>query len=103
MIFTAPCLFDGMKQAQKYNSEPLHCPDRSTDGADIDMSVIVPVHNVEEYLPACIDSLRRQDGIHLEIILVNDGSTDRSGTVADRYGMLDSRIRIMIQSFGDFR
>ena len=63
----------------------------------IDMTVIVPVYNTEEYLPVCIDSLIRQDELCLEIILINDGSTDRSGSIADQYAGQDSRIKVIHQ------
>ena len=63
----------------------------------INMSVIVPVYNVEDYLDSCIDSLKRQCDLNLEIILVNDGSTDSSGAIADQYGLHDSRIKIIHQ------
>lgn len=49
------------------------------------VSVIVPVYNVEEYLSDCIESLLIQGDIHLEIILVNDGSTDNSEKIAQEY------------------
>lgn len=50
-----------------------------------DVSVIVPIYNVEEYLPDCIDSLLDQGDIDLEIIMIDDGSTDGSGRIADDY------------------
>lgn len=50
-----------------------------------DVSVIVPVYNVEEYLEACLDSLLRQGDINIEVIMIDDGSTDSSGAIADRY------------------
>jgi len=49
------------------------------------LSVIVPVYNVEKYLEECVDSLLNQTLQDLEIFLVDDGSTDRSGEIADRY------------------
>ena len=51
----------------------------------MDISVIVPVYNVEAYLPECIDSLLHQGDLRLEVILINDGSTDRSGAIAEEY------------------
>ena len=58
----------------------------------INMSVIVPIYNVEEYLPICIESLINQRNLRLEIILVNDGSTDRSGVIANQYANQYERI-----------
>lgn len=54
-------------------------------GARPKVSVIVPVYNVEKYLPKCLDSLVRQTLDDLEIIVIDDGSTDGSGAIADRY------------------
>lgn len=51
----------------------------------IDISVIVPVYNVEDYLEECLDSLLRQGDVNLEVIMIDDGSTDSSGEIADRY------------------
>jgi glycosyltransferase involved in cell wall biosynthesis len=65
-----------------------------------DMSVIVPVYNIEDYLPGCIESLIHQDGLRLEFVLVNDGSTDSSGTIADQYAQQDSRIRVIHRENG---
>lgn len=52
---------------------------------NIDISVIVPIYNVEEYLEECLDSLLNQTKENIEIIMVDDGSTDRSGEIADAY------------------
>ena len=52
---------------------------------DIQVSVIVPIYNVESYLPTCLDSLLNQTLPHLEVLLVNDGSTDRSAAIAREY------------------
>lgn len=50
-----------------------------------DISIIVPVYNVEEYLGECLDSLQNQGNISCEVIIVDDGSTDSSGEIADEY------------------
>ena len=62
------------------------------------LSVIVPVYNVEKYLPACLDSLLKQIGFDIEIILVDDGSTDASSEICNEYSKRDSRIRILHES-----
>jgi glycosyltransferase involved in cell wall biosynthesis len=67
----------------------------------IDLSVIIPIYNVENYLPECIDSVIHQAGLRLEIILVDDGSTDRSGDIADQYAQKDSRIKVIHQENGE--
>ncbi len=61
------------------------------------VSVIVPVYNVEPYLRRCIDSLMNQTLQNIEIILVDDGSTDRSGNICDEYATKDSRICVIHQ------
>ena len=61
----------------------------------IDISVIVPVYNVEDLLPRCIESIMSQTKKSLEIILVNDGATDNSGAVCDEYAKKDERIRVI--------
>lgn len=58
------------------------------------VSVIVPVYNVEKYLPRCLDSLVKQSYKNLEILLVDDGSGDSSGEICDAYAFKDSRIRV---------
>lgn len=64
------------------------------------ISVIVPVYNVEAYLPQCLDSITAQDHKDLEIILIDDGSTDSSGAICDAYAEKDSRIRVIHQKNG---
>ena len=60
------------------------------------LSVIVPVYSVEKYLEECVDSLLNQTIKDLEIFLVDDGSTDRSGEIADRYaGDFPDRVRTL--------
>lgn len=64
------------------------------------ISVIVPIYNVEDYLPRCIDSLINQTYTNLDIILINDGSKDRSGDICDQYAKNDPRIRVIHQPNG---
>ncbi|MDO3659725.1 glycosyltransferase [Bacillus sp. C28GYM-DRY-1] len=64
------------------------------------VSIIVPMYNVEPFIKECIDSLRRQTLSDIEIILVNDGSPDRSGEIAEDYAKRDSRIRVIHQANG---
>jgi glycosyltransferase involved in cell wall biosynthesis len=64
------------------------------------ISVIVPCYKVEHYLPRCIDSLLRQTYKNLEVILVDDGSPDRSGEICDTYAKKDSRIFVIHKANG---
>ncbi len=64
------------------------------------ISIIVPVYNVESYLEKCINSIINQSYKNLEIILVNDGSKDRSGEICDFYASKDDRIKIINKSNG---
>ena len=61
------------------------------------ISVIVPVYNVADYLDACITSIQRQTYFNLEILLIDDGSTDESGHMCDNYVLDDKRIRVIHQ------
>ncbi len=62
------------------------------------VSIIVPVYNVENYLRECVNSLIGQTYQDLEIILVDDGSMDRSGEICEEYSRNDARIRVFHQS-----
>lgn len=64
------------------------------------ISIIVPVYNVEPYLAECIDSLVNQTYPHLEILLVDDGSTDGSGQICDDYAQKDARIKVIHKKNG---
>ena len=64
------------------------------------ISVIVPVYNVAAYLPECLDSILSQDYDKLEVILIDDGSTDDSGAICDAYARRDGRIRVIHQKNG---
>ena len=59
------------------------------------LSVIIPVYQAEQVLEKCIDSVLAQSFQDLEIILVDDGSTDRSGVICDNYAKQDSRIKVI--------
>ncbi len=71
-------------------------------GGDSDglVSVVVPVYNVEEFLEVCVDSIRNQTYGLLEIILVDDGSTDYSGKMCDNYEIADNRIKVIHKENG---
>lgn len=57
------------------------------------LSIIVPVYNVENHLKSCVDSILNQSFKDFELFLVDDGSTDYSGTICDQYALLDDRIK----------
>lgn len=61
------------------------------------VSIVVPVYNVRDYVEECLDSIINQTYKNIEILLVDDGSTDGSGEVCDEYAKKDSRIRVFHQ------
>ena len=62
-----------------------------------EISVIIPVYNVEKYLSKCLESICNQSFRDIEIICVNDGSTDSSLDILNDYALTDSRIKIIDQ------
>lgn len=61
------------------------------------ISVIIPIYNVEKYLKESIESVRKQIYSDLQIILIDDGSTDQSGVICDEYAKIDDRIVVVHQ------
>ena len=61
------------------------------------ISVVIPAYNVQKYLSACLDSVINQTYHNLEIIVINDGSTDSTGTICDDYARKDTRIKVIHQ------
>ena len=64
------------------------------------ISVIVPVYNVERYLRRCVDSILHQTYQDLEVLLVDDGSTDASGAICDEYAAQEERVTAVHQKNG---
>ena len=64
------------------------------------VSIIVPVYNVEKYLNKCIDSIITQNFSDFELILVDDGSLDNCGVICDEYAAKDSRIKVIHKENG---
>lgn len=64
------------------------------------ISIIVPIYNVEEYLPKCIDSILAQTLTEFELILVDDGTPDNSGKICDEYAKKDNRIKVIHKENG---
>ena len=62
------------------------------------ISIVVPIYNVQKYLEKCIKSIIKQTYENLEIILVNDGSTDNSLDICKKYEKIDKRIKVINKS-----
>lgn len=69
-------------------------------GECIEISIIVPVYKVEKYLPKCLDSILAQTFSDFEVLLVDDGSPDSSGRIAEEYAERDSRIKVFHKENG---
>lgn len=61
------------------------------------ISIIIPVYNVEKYIEKCIHSVMEQTYKNIEIIMINDGSTDNCGKICDEYAKKDNRIKVIHQ------
>ena len=64
------------------------------------ISIIVPVYNVEAYLERCVESILKQTYTNFELLLINDGSTDKSGELCDELALRDQRIRVIHKENG---
>lgn len=62
---------------------------------DILVSIIVPIYNVEAYLSKCVNSILRQTHKNIEVLLIDDGSTDKSPKICDRYQKKDDRVKVV--------
>lgn len=62
------------------------------------ISIVVPVYNVEKYLAGCVESILGQRYANLEVLLIDDGSTDKSPQVCDAYALKDPRVRVVHQA-----
>jgi len=67
---------------------------------DIMVSIVIPVYNVENYITKTIESVQKQDFDGYEIILVDNGSKDKSGIICDQYAQKDNRIHVIHQANG---
>lgn len=68
--------------------------------SDPNISIIIPVYNSEDDLERCLDSVLAQSHQKIEVVVVDDGSTDRSGEILDRYAKADGRVRVIHQNNG---
>src|SRR4051812_16630530 len=64
------------------------------------VSIVVPIYKVEKYLNRCVDSILKQAYENLEVILVDDGSPDNCGKIADQYASIDKRVKVIHKKNG---
>ena len=64
------------------------------------VSIIVPVYNVEKYLQRCIESILTQTETDFELLLIDDGSKDKSGLICDEYAQKDKRVNVIHKENG---
>lgn len=67
---------------------------------DIKISFIIPVYNVEKYISKCVESVLNQNYSNIEVILIDDGSTDNSPFICDKYERLDTRVKVIHKKNG---
>ena len=67
---------------------------------NVKISVIIPCYNVEKYIETCLESVLSQTYLNWEAVIVDDGSTDRTGVIADNYSSSDDRFRVFHKSNG---
>ena len=72
----------------------------SIESSNYNLTIIVPVYNVEKYLERCVNSILKQSYKNLEILLIDDGSTDSSGKMCDDISKTDSRIKVIHKQNG---
>lgn len=94
-IATAKLPETGREVARYFVAEPGRLEAKPTDTPDT--SVVIPVYNSESWLDDCLSSVLAQTGVSLEVICVDDGSTDASRRVLERYAAVDPRVRIVEQ------
>lgn len=64
------------------------------------ISIIVPVYNIEKYLQRCIESILAQKFVDFELLLIDDGSKDKSGDICDNFALKDKRIKVFHKENG---
>lgn len=75
--------------------QALSDPEKSSENEHPKVSVIVPIYNTGRYLQSCLESIGRQSYSNLEVLLIDDGSTDDSGRTCEEFASTDSRVRVI--------
>lgn len=88
---------ESTKKPTKEPTENIKTSQHATSCIHAKVSIIIPIFNTSKYLPDCLDSVLAQTHNNLEIILIDDGSTDESAQIADHYAQKDPRIKAIHQ------